>query len=127
MSFFPRVLSVFMVFTAALFMVVEDADARRFGGGKSFGRQSSSMDRTATPQRSATQPRNQTGQRSGASRLDFSSGFYVELCSACCVYGGAFHQRVMILLPPACRGNDSPCTPHLRFAPHPFGWARTPT
>ena len=67
MSFFPRVISIFMVFTAAMFMVVQDADARRFGGGKSFGRQSSSVNRTATPQRS-TQSGSTTGQRSGASR-----------------------------------------------------------
>lgn len=70
MSFFPRLISIFMLATATIFMVVADAEAKRFGGGKSFGRSYSSA-KPATPAKSTTANRsnaNQTGQRSGASR-----------------------------------------------------------
>ena len=72
MSFFPRLVSIFMLATATLFMVVGDADARRFGGGRSFGKSYSSA-KPATPSKSSSSSANRnnansTGQRSGASR-----------------------------------------------------------
>jgi len=72
MNFFPRVVSIFMLATAMMFMVVGDADARRFGGGRSFGKSYSSA-KPATPSKSSSSSANRSnanssGQRSGASR-----------------------------------------------------------
>jgi len=69
MNFFPRVISIFMLATAMMFMVVGDADARRFGGGRSFGKSYSSA-KPAAPARSSTSSSaaGKSGQRSGASR-----------------------------------------------------------
>lgn len=55
-----RVLSFFsIVFLAVSIMVVSfDAEARRFGGGRSFGKAPSHQTRQATPNRPANQPNN---------------------------------------------------------------------
>jgi predicted lipid-binding transport protein (Tim44 family) len=70
MTLFPRILSIALLFTASMFMVIQDAEAKRFGGGRSMGR-SANYSRPATPARSTTQANraNQTQQRSGMGRF----------------------------------------------------------
>ncbi|MCD6682115.1 MAG: 39S ribosomal protein L45 [Burkholderiaceae bacterium] len=59
-----RLLSVFIVLFAALSLTMPEADARRLGGGKSFGRQSTApIQRDARPPQAAPQ---QAPQRPGA-------------------------------------------------------------
>lgn len=69
MTLFPRLLSIALLFTATLFMVVQDADARRFGGGRSMGRSSnfSAPARPAQPSQ-ASRSNPQQNRSSGASR-----------------------------------------------------------
>ena len=64
MTLFPRILSIALLFTASMFMVIQDAEAKRFGGGRSMGR-SANYSRPATPARPMqTNRTNQTQQRS---------------------------------------------------------------
>lgn len=59
-----RLLSLFAVFVAAFALTIPEADARRLGGGKSFGRQSTApIQRDARPPQQATP---QAPQRPGA-------------------------------------------------------------
>ncbi len=59
-----RLLSVFVVLVAGLSLAIPEADARRLGGGKSFGRQSTApIQRDARPPQAAPQ---QAPQRPGA-------------------------------------------------------------
>lgn len=52
-----RVLSVFVAVVAALAFAIPDAEARRLGGGKTFGKQSTNVtQRSATPQQPAAAP-----------------------------------------------------------------------
>ncbi len=60
MKRFLRCLSVLVILVAGFSLTVPEADARRLGGGKSFGRQS-----TAPAQRNAQPPRQATPQRPG--------------------------------------------------------------
>ncbi len=60
-----RLFALLVVLLAGLSMAIPEADARRLGGGKSFGRQSTApMQRDARPARQATPP--QAPQRAGA-------------------------------------------------------------
>jgi len=69
MTLIPRLLSIALLFTASIFMVIQDAEAKRFGGGRSMGR-SANYSRPATPARSTqTNRTNQTQQRSGMGRF----------------------------------------------------------
>jgi len=68
MSFFPRVIAIFMLATATSLMVIGDADARRFGGGKSIGRSFNTAKPAAPARSSTTSNAKQGGQRSGGSR-----------------------------------------------------------
>ena len=72
MTLFPRILSIALLFCASMFMVIQDAEAKRFGGGRSMGR-SAHYSRPATPTRSTTRStqgnRSNNQQRSGMGRF----------------------------------------------------------
>ena len=95
MHFFPRLIAIFMLATAMTLMVVQDADARRFGGGRSY-----SSAKPSAPARSTSSNRNnasQTGQRSGASRwLGPLAGLAAGGLLASMLFGGGF-QGIQIM------------------------------
>lgn len=68
MTLFPRLLSLVMLFTATMFLVVQDADARRFGGGRSMGRSYNYSSPAKPTQPSRTAGGTQRNRSSGASR-----------------------------------------------------------
>lgn len=86
-----RVLSFFsIVFLTVSMMVVSfDADARRFGGGRSFGKAPSHQSRQATPSRPANQPNNPQAAP-GRSWMGPLAGFVAGGLLASLFMGGGF-------------------------------------
>lgn len=68
-SIVSRMLVAFVAAFAAFAMIVPDADARRFGGGRSFGKQSGNVTNREAPaqRRAADADRPSQGQQQGAS------------------------------------------------------------
>ena len=66
MWFTKALLAMSMVFVMSFTLVINDAEARRFGGGKSFGRSAPKASQQSS--RQAAPARNSTGRTSGASR-----------------------------------------------------------
>lgn len=86
----PRILGLFAVFFLGLSMIVVsfDAEARRFGGGRSFGKAPSHYSRQATPNKPASTPTKPAAP--GKSWMGPLAGFMAGGLLASLFMGGGF-------------------------------------